>query len=222
MTKYYKITDHRTNDIIYGGYYKSFRHCIETAINKNINLSHCDLRDQDLSHANLDGGSFIGTLLTRSNLFGVNMSECDLTLADCSNTNMDGACLALSTCYGTNFADTHFNQTDVTDSFIKKCDFSTFSSLMVKWDRCATFTDNIFTTQQCEPYAISKPPVTIHGLPLFIAILDDVTMINDTAIPHQNFQRYDKAYYTALFGQDVARYLYASHHYLNNNCSLTA
>ena len=53
--QYYTLRKHTDDSEIFSGLYPSFKSCLEDAVNKKIDLSYINLRNKNLSNANIDG-----------------------------------------------------------------------------------------------------------------------------------------------------------------------
>ena len=71
---------------LFVGEYESFKHCVEDAVRKGVNLSYADLSYADLSYAYLSGA-----YLTYADLRGANLYRADLTYADLYRADLRGA-----------------------------------------------------------------------------------------------------------------------------------
>jgi len=99
----FKIKNRFSGNVMFSLNTKSFKLCVEVAVETRTDLSEADLSGTDLSGANLSGATLSGT-----DLFWANLSGADLSGANLSGTDLSGANL-----YRTNFYRTNLSETDL-------------------------------------------------------------------------------------------------------------
>lgn len=76
--QYIQLKSWKTNENLFSGHFINFKTCLETAIDKNVNLDYILIEHQDLALANLDGAMMNYARMRYCNLRGANLSECEL------------------------------------------------------------------------------------------------------------------------------------------------
>jgi uncharacterized protein YjbI with pentapeptide repeats len=72
--KHFTLRKHNDGEILYEGEFGTLKHCLEDAVNRNIDLSYIDLRNQNLSNVNIDSAHMPYADFLGSNLSGANLS----------------------------------------------------------------------------------------------------------------------------------------------------
>ena len=172
--KNYKITTKDTNELLFAGYFKDFKSCLEAAVNKHTPLNNANLSHQNLSNANLDDGIFAGADFSGSNLSGVNISEAYCKGANFNRTSLFNASFAYSNLTNSDFQNSLFGGTDIVGALIDGSTFSTLSAFSLDFNNSRQMHDCKFVTPDNSSIEFSSPPITIKGLrPQLIIILEN-------------------------------------------------
>ena len=87
----FEIKHRVSGNVIFSLETKSFKLCIEAAINSGADLSGADLSGANLSEANLSEANLSGADLSGANLSEANLYRADLSGANLSEANLSGA-----------------------------------------------------------------------------------------------------------------------------------
>lgn len=161
--KNYKLST-KTGKILFAGFFKDYKSCLEEAVTRRIPLNHIDLNGKNLSNANLDDGMFSHADFSRCNLTGANMSECYLKETNFSGAALFNTCFAYSNLNRCNFHNASFGATDMTGAIIDGSQFSTLSTFTIDFTKLRQMKNCTFTNQHGIIANLSTPPIVIHGL----------------------------------------------------------
>lgn len=208
--KKYQLLCHHTGEVLYEGYFKTLRHCVETAIGEKICLDGVDLSGANLICANLDDAQMAGAKLSGANLTGANVSEAILDYADMTCVDLSQTCFAMSSLMNVNFYGASFSSTDVTDAVLSGCQFSCPSMFTVMWHRAALFSNCHYAHSHHnhqEHYDLFKPPISVQGLARDFIVLDDAVKIGAEIISKQDIICAGRSRLTFLYGEETANFL---------------
>jgi uncharacterized protein YjbI with pentapeptide repeats len=172
-------------DVVFEGCFDTMRACAEMAVSTGVCLDGAVLSGENLMNASLDGSRLRGARLDNANLTGVNLSEALLDGADFTNASLQGACLCQSSLRGCNFDGASFGDTDIAGSNIGGSHFSTPSAFLLNFIDTADMSGCYYSASVTEAYLMSRPPVTIHGLPFPVAFMDEAVKIGPVMRPHR-------------------------------------
>ena len=179
-----KYTD---NSIIFEGNYQSIKDCLEHAVDKEICLSHINLRNQNLSNANLDYCSMPNADLSGANLTGANLSEADISHAKLFNCSLYNTCFSYSNLKNSDFRGASFGATLINGANIQGCVFSTLSCFDLEFQYSANMTGCQYVLPDGKKYNISSPPIVIKGLlNVPVIVFDDFIKIGSKTISKSN------------------------------------
>jgi 2-iminobutanoate/2-iminopropanoate deaminase len=182
--KHYTIKNHQTGSIIHQGLYKSFKDCIEHAVQQNIKLDHADLRYRNLSCANIDTAQLYNARLDFCNLNNANISEAILEQCNFTGASFIGTCLAESQISNSTFINASFGATDLSATNMNECIFSTLSALQLPFQDLANMRNCYFKNAVDQHTPLSRPPLIISGVfKAPIAILDKTILIGHRVVP---------------------------------------
>lgn len=143
----------KAGEILYSGLFADIKECVEYAVRKGIDLSDVDLSYTNLGNANLDDGIF------------------------------KNACLCCSSIKNVNFDEASFGATDVTNSILTYCRFSTFSVFSLSFRDTKDITGCVFKSVGTNALPISKVPIVIKGLDYPVIFTDRHVIIGVHAKP---------------------------------------
>jgi len=185
--QHYQLRKDTDNSIIFEGYYNSMNTCLEDAVNRNVVLSHVNLKNQNLTNANLDGCIMSHANFCGANLTGANLSEADLNHALFYNCGLYNTCLSYSDLSHSDFRDAFFGATLIDGSNLQQCLFSTLSSLDLNFQYVANMAGCAYTDPDGQQHNMSTPPIVIKGLlSVPIIVLDDLIKIGSKTISKTN------------------------------------
>lgn len=182
--QYYTLTKHTDNTAIFSGYYPTFTHCLEDAVEKQINLSYVDLKSHNLTNANLDGANMPCADLSGANLTGANLSEANLTQAIFYNADLYNTCLAYSDFRNSDFRSASFGATMIEGCNMRNCIFSTLSCFDLEFTLTDDIGGSLFAMPDGGLHHMSKHPIVLKGLlNTPIIILDQAVKIGEKIFP---------------------------------------
>lgn len=162
--KNFQIKQSKTGKTLFKGKFKSFRECLEQAIEQNINLDGADISNQNLSNINIDSAQLSNVSFKNCNLNQANLSEGQFHNVDFSSSNMIGACMAESLFSECDFCEADFGANILTDSVIKSCKFNTLSAFLLPFYDLKNMHLCSFMDHNKHLFTASKPPTAIIGL----------------------------------------------------------
>ena len=162
--KNYKLTKKDTGETLFAGFFADFKTCLEEAVKQKTPLFGIDLRNRNLSNANLDDGIFGYADFSGCNLTGANISESYCRNADFSGASLFNTCFAYSNMSDCNFTDTSFGATDMTGSILDRSQFSTLSAFSVDLGKTKQMEECVFIANDGTITELSEPPIVINGL----------------------------------------------------------
>lgn len=177
-----KIIRHSDNTIIYEGTHPTPQSALEHALKKNLSLSGANLSNLNLSHINLDGADLSHCLIDNTNLTGANLSETNLTGTKIFNSDLTLATLCASTLHETDFTNSSFASTLLTDATLNACHFTCPSALTLPFYEAILTGPNTY-----HQHIFTAPPIVITGLPKRLVFLDDIIFIGHTPHPRPDF-----------------------------------
>ena len=160
----FNIFSYKTNKPLFGGTFKNITECLETAINKGIDLSHAELSNINLSNANLDDAQMPHANFNNANLSGTNLSESNLKGANFTNTSLYNTCLAYSDLSACRFEHSAFGATDITGARLSHTLFSGLSCFSLDFIEAGIMQDCIYKDRNGKTRPMSQPPIVIKGL----------------------------------------------------------
>lgn len=160
----YKLQTKDTNKTLFAGFFKDYKTCLEEAVRRRIPLHSINLKNKNLSNANLDDGVFSSADFHGTNLTGANMSECYLNGANFQNASLFNTCFAYSNLSNANFQDASFGATDMAGCIIDNSQFSTLSTFTIDFTKIRQMHDCIFITRNGAISKLSTPPIVISGI----------------------------------------------------------
>ena len=182
--QYYTLTKHTDNTEIFSGYYPTFTHCLEDAVEKQIDLSYIDLKSHNLTNANLDGANMPSAYLSGANLTGANLSEANLTQAIFYNTDLYNTCLSYSDLRNSDFRSASFGATMIEGCNMRNCVFSTLSCFDLEFILTDDIAGSLFAMPDGALHHMSKHPIVLKGfLNTPIIILDQAIKIGEKIFP---------------------------------------
>lgn len=171
--EHFSIRHRHTGTIIFEGLYPSFKACVEDAVSKNIALSHADLRDAHLSHANLDGGNFPYADFSGSLCQGINLSECDLTHTKFNDADLMQACLCESQLSHTAFQNTRLKDINISNSELYRVRFLDFSALDIDFATANRLDKCQYIDALGNIAIFSAPPIVLKGFSKRFVFIDN-------------------------------------------------
>lgn len=151
------------NLALFKGQFTNFKDCLEQAVKNRITLERADLRNKNLTNANLDDAIMPGADLSGSNLSGANLSEAYLRGSNFSGAALYNTCMNDSNISACNFADASFGATDIHGTIISDSQFSTLSCFTLDFPRTRQMSGCIFINPDGRICTMSKPPIVIRG-----------------------------------------------------------
>jgi len=203
----YILYHDQSREVLFEGWYYSIRECVEHAVRKKIDLSGVDLRGQNLCNANMDEAKMTGANCAGANLNGANLSEGIFDHMDFSDADLSNACFVLSSLSNVNFYGASFGNTDMTDAIVMGCQFSCPSVFTTLFGRSAHFHDCHYTHDHRDYCALSRPPITVHGLARDIVVMDDAIKIGNDIIRKHDLLSKGRLYFSTLYGEDITAFL---------------
>lgn len=182
--QHFKLFKYKNSTEIFSGYYKSFTDCLEDAIKQERNLAHIDLKNRDLSNANLDNACMPGAVFINTNLSGANLSEASLENSTFYNCSLYNTCLSFSNLQSCDFRNANFGATLVDNSNMKNCIFSTLSCFDLDFYFTKDMSGSIFMTDDHNIHKMSKHPMVLKGfMNTHIVIFDNSIKIGMKTFP---------------------------------------
>ena len=182
--QHYTLTKYTDNSILFSGYYPSFVHCLEDAVEKQVDLSYVDLKSHNLTNANLDGAHMPSAQMNGANLTGANLSEANLTQAVFHNTTLYSTCLSYSDLRNSDFRSASFGATMIEGCNIRNCVFSTLSCFDLEFTLTDGMSGCLFAMPDGGLHHMSKHPIVLKGvLNTPIVILDQAIKIGEKIFP---------------------------------------
>lgn len=120
----HSIISTRNQAVLFQGIFSSFKDCLEQAVLEKTNLDYADLRQKNLTNANLDGAQLRFCTLQQANLTGTNLSETNLEGANFQNASLFNTCLADSILSHCDFRYAFYGATDVSESYMTHAHFT--------------------------------------------------------------------------------------------------
>jgi len=204
--KKYQIKN-KTDDVLFAGFYKSVKDCVEAAVLQNINLNHADLSFINLAQANLDDAQMIDVDFTNTNLNGANLSEGQFDGSDFTNADVSFACFAMSSLCNANFTNASFGSTDVQDAIITGCQFSCPSVFTTQFHRAEIFENCLYMHDSKGAMTLSKPPISVVGLSHDIVYLDRFVKIGNDFVMKGDLLAAGDRHLQFIYGSNVASFL---------------
>ena len=161
--KSFKITSTNKTNILFESVFPSFKDCLETAVEKGIDLSHADLSNKNLTNANLDDAVLEFADLSGSNLTGANLSEANLYASNFSYASLYNTCFAYSDMQHCRFDFASFGATDFTNSNLSFSYFAGLSCFYQDYMHVKSMENCVFGTHEGEMFECSEPPVVLLG-----------------------------------------------------------
>lgn len=178
----FQIKNIKTGQIIYEGRHTTFKHCVESAVDKKINLKNADLKNKNLQNLNIDTAQLSCAIFDGSNLNDANLSEGIFDNASFRNTTLIGACMAESNFNSCDFSGAHFGGNIIDFVCLNYSKFNTLSCFTLDFHSAKSVNGCTFEGIEGTQYDLSNPPIIINGL--FNAPL---ILMNDKAlIGHQD------------------------------------
>lgn len=159
--------------VLYEGHYSHVKNCLESAISQHIDLTGIDLRYQNLSFANLDGGYMPKADLTGANLMGTNLSEAYLPNSNFTQADLYNCCLCESDLRHCLFHYSGFGGTDFFQATLSGSLFSGRSYIYAElyqakaMDNCSFQFRDITYKTSCPPQVIlgnHEPEIFFHTI----------------------------------------------------------
>jgi len=161
--QHYTLRTYHTKETLFEGQFHSLTECLETAISQKKNLSHIDLRFQNLSNANLDEAIMPDADFTGANLNGTNLTESYLHNAIFYNTTLYSVCLCYSNLSNCNFISASFGATDILGAIMTQTLFSTLSAFTLNFSTVKNMQGSLFVNPDGSTSSMSRPPIVING-----------------------------------------------------------
>lgn len=151
-------------DILYEGTFKSFKHCLETAVLENTKLYSADLRHQNLVNAELDDALLKDARFDGSNLMGANLSGAMLSFSNFDNAALQNTYLCEAQAKNCRFSGTHFGATDITSADISYSLFDTLSAFTLNYRDCDDMSYCKYQNNPGQTINFSRRPVYVAHL----------------------------------------------------------
>ncbi len=174
--KHFTLRKHTDRTILYDGEFKAFKHCLEDAVNRNIDLSYINLTDQDLSNVNIDGAHMPYTDFSGSNLSGANLSEAIFHNSNFRETSLYNCCMSHSDLRKSDFCGASFGGTLIDHTDLGGSSFSTLSCFDLDFVYCKNLEGCKFFEPSNRHYDMSGAPIVIKGMLNTPIILFDKTV----------------------------------------------
>ncbi len=174
--QHFSLRKHTDNNILYEGKFETIRHCLEDAVNQNIPLSYVNLKNQNLSNANIDGAIMPYADLKGSNLTGANLSEATLHNCNFKNASLYNCCMSHSDLHESNFTGASFGGTLIDFADLGKCSFSTLSCFDLDFVFCKNLEGSKFIEPDGRFLKMSGAPIVIKNMLNTPIILFDETV----------------------------------------------
>lgn len=182
--QHFKLFKYKSSTEIFSGYYKSFTDCLEDAIKQKKNLAHINLKNKDLSNANLDNAFMPSAVLINSNLSGANLSEASLENSIFYNCSLYNTCLSFSNLQSCDFRNANFGATLIDNSNMKNCIFSTLSCFDLDFYFTKDMSGSIFMADDNNIHKMSKHPMVLKVfMNTHIVIFDNSIKIGMRTFP---------------------------------------
>lgn len=196
--------------VIFEGYFHTIKRAVEAAIRENISLDYIDLRQANLSGAELDGASFNHASFWGANLRHANMAGVSINYADCRNADLKEACLAESTCINTDFRGSFMAQVLLRNTNLSGTKFSCPSLFLNNLNEVLSLKNSIYYHKGEVNCDLSYAPLMINSLSKPIILLKDKVLIGNNLyeinihdVVFSNFQNLiacEKTLYSSLVG----------------------
>lgn len=174
----FTLNRYTDNSSIFSGYYTSITACIEHAVEQKLDLSYINLKNQNLTNANIDMAHMPHACLNGTNLTGCNLSEANLEKASFLNTSLYNTCLSYSRLRQCNFAGAAFGATLIDGADMRDCQFSTLSCFDLDFHLTHSTIGSTFITTDNISHPMSNTPAIFKGvLNTPIIILDDIVKV---------------------------------------------
>lgn len=169
----YQLRSIKDDAILFEGRFDTFKACLERAVTDRVALHCVDLRNQNLTNANLDDALMPGADFSGSNLTGANMSESYFKDASFNGAALYNTCFCDSNLSACNFENAAFGATDIHGAIITRARFSTLSCFGLDFVTARAMIGCIFINPDGTPCPMSRPPLVIRGLGNDILVLLD-------------------------------------------------
>ncbi len=189
--EYFTLRKHNNGTILHKGEFEDFRHCLEDAVNRNIDLSYIDLKNQNLSNVNIDGAHMPYADFSSSNLSGANLSEATLHNSNFSDTSLYNCCMSYSNLHECNFCGASFGGTLIDYTDLGNSIFSTLSCFDLDFIYCTNLNGCKFIEPNNRYYEMSGAPIVIKNmLNKPIIMFDKTIKIGNKAIKRSSMPNF--------------------------------
>ena len=178
-----------TGEVIFEGYFHTVKRAMEAAVREHVCLDGVDLRNTNLSQANLDGAQMKGVCLWGANLTGVNMSGVEMAGADCRNANFKDCCLAESDCSKTDFRGSYFSNSVLRQTDLSDAKFSCPSIFNNNLYEVGNLHGAVYSHKGEVECDMSQTPIIIHGVEKPIILLKDKILIGHFLYDKGTYQK---------------------------------
>ena len=162
--KSYQLRSINHDAVMFEGRFKSFKDCLEHAVLDRVALDCVNLRDKNLTNANLDDAIMPYADFRGSNLIGANMSEAYLKGSNFAGTALYNVCFNDSNMSACDFDNASFGATDIHGSIISQSQFSTLSCFSLDFNSVRQMGGCIFINPDGRICQMSRPPIVIRGM----------------------------------------------------------
>ncbi|MCB1720885.1 MAG: pentapeptide repeat-containing protein [Alphaproteobacteria bacterium] len=187
--QHHQIRSTADNTVLFEGRFESFKACLEQAVADRVALHCVNLRNQNLTNANLDDALMPGADFSGSNLTGANMSESYLKGANFKDAALYNTCFYDSNLSACNFEDAAFGATDIHGTILSHAQFSTLSCFSLDFVRAKAMSGCIFINPDGRVCEMSKPPIVVRGVGNApIILLDNQIKAGHNVIDHKRLR----------------------------------
>jgi len=162
--KHYQIRSFDKRTVLFEGFFKDFKTCLETAIAGKAILNNADLSNRNLSNVNIDDAIMPGADFSHANLSGANMSEAYFKNARFTGAALYNTCFYDTNLTGCDFTDASFGATDIFGAILSGARFSTLSCFSLDFHNAREMSGCIFKSPDGRVSRMSKPPIVIRGM----------------------------------------------------------
>lgn len=183
--KLQQLRSRKDETILYEGRFETPQECLEEAVSNRVALDCVDLRNLNLSNANLDDAIMPNADLSFANLSGANMSEAYLRGSNFSGAALYNTCFYDSNLSACDFTDTSFGATDIFGTILSHSQFSTLSCFSLEFSSVRQMSGCIFINPDGRICRMSKPPVVVSGVGAHkLILMDDHAKTGHNLIDH--------------------------------------
>lgn len=160
----YNLETHTDKKTIFSGTFKSWIDCLETAVERKIDLTNINLKNKNLSNGNFDGAFMPGACLKGTNLSGANLSESCLRGSIFHHASLYNTCLCEADLRACDFRDSNFGATDIAGADISFSRFSTLSCFDLSFAQTQSMLGCSFESSQGHKCKMSSHPIVLKGI----------------------------------------------------------